>query len=398
MPNRGAISGTGTRVTSSAALAVVVGLCACTSPDTGPTSVTTATTAITPAVCPADDTASRNLGAGIWKAVSEEFANSTTDRFRDVRAVLVSVCGQPVVQQFLGSTAQDYHVVASVTKSVVSTLVGIAQAEGAIRSLDQNLDELLPQRRRDMTPAVAAVTLRQLLTMSAGLDADHLDNSASEWELSRDFVGAILREGMQGPLGHFAYSSASSHVIAAILVQATGRPVLDYARVKLFDPLGIPSQPAAQPVLEPQSMTGYDSAGFTWPVDHQGVNIGGGWLKLTPGDMLKIGQLYLDEGRYQGRQVVPAQWVHDATTQQVETDNGFAGPGYGFHWWVTTAGADAAYAAIGFGGQVVEVVPARQLVAVFSTELLATTQFVRVDGKAFEDLVSYVVIPRLAVR
>jgi CubicO group peptidase (beta-lactamase class C family) len=385
----------GARLTWAAALSVVVGLSACSSAPNEPT-VTPAPTAAAAAVCPADDAALADLGATVWSGIKDTFAASDTNQFQDVRAVLVSVCGRPVVAQYLGgSTVASYHTVASVTKSVTSTLVGIALADGSLRSLDQTLADLLPQRRDAMSPAVAAVTLRQLLTMSAGLEADGPNSTVGGWIASKDFVDGILRAGVTGTSGEFAYSSATSHLLAAILVQATGRPVLEYAREKLFAPLGITSQPAEQPLLEEASMGGYDTSGFSWPVDHQGVNFGGGWLRLTPGDMLKLGQLFLDEGRYQGTQVVPAQWVRDATSKQVSTGSGFGGDGYGYQWWVTTAGGEPAYAAVGYGGQLVEVVPSKRLVAVFVTEVLTTTPYARVDGKAYEDIVSYQVLPRL---
>jgi CubicO group peptidase (beta-lactamase class C family) len=384
-----------------AALSVVVGLSACSAAPTEPTPTTTPTTAPTtaaaPAVCSAGDAALADMGAGMWSGIKDTFAASDTKQFQDVRAVLVSVCGRPVVAQYLGgSTAASYHTVASVTKSVTSTLVGIALADGSLRSLDQTLADLLPQRRAAMSPAVAAVTLRQLLTMSAGLDADGPNSTVGGWGASKDFVDGILRTGVTGQSGSFAYSSGTSHVIAAILVQATGRPVLEYAREKLFDPLGIATRPADQPVMEEQSLGGYDTSGFSWPVDHQGVNFGGGWLRLTPADLLKLGQLFLDEGRYDGKQVVPAQWVRDATTRQVATGSGgFGGDGYGYQWWVTSARDEPAYAAIGYGGQLVEVVPSKRLVAVFVTEVLTTTAYEQVDGRAYETIVSSVVMPRL---
>ena len=317
MAARRTASGTGTRLSWAAALSVVVGLSACSSAPTEPTPTQATTTAAAPAACSASDSALADLGARIWTGIKDTFAASDANQFQDVRAVLVSVCGRPVVAQYLGgSTASTYHAVSSVTKSVTSTLVGIALADGSLKSLDQTLADLLPQRRDAMSPAVAALTLRQLLTMSAGLDADGPNSAVGGWAASKDFVDGILRTGVTGTPGTFAYSTGTSHVLAAILVQATGRPVLEYAREKLFDPLAIATRPADQPVLEEQSLGGYDTSGFSWPVDHQGVNFGGGWLRLTPADLLKLGQLFLDEGRYDGKQVVPAAvgaGCHDTT-------------------------------------------------------------------------------------
>jgi CubicO group peptidase (beta-lactamase class C family) len=330
----------------------------------------------------------------MWASVKSEMAGSYTDQFGDLRAVLVSVCGKPALQHYEKSTAASFHNVASVTKSVLATLVGIAVADGSLHGVHQNLAELLPERRKDMTSEVAAITVRQLLTMTAGLDADLPDASVGPWINSSDFVGAILREGIQQPKGQFHYSSASSHLLAAILVRATGQPLLDYARAKLFDPLAIVTRPAAQPLLVPASASAYDKAGFAWPVDHQGVNSGGGYLRLTPPDMLKLGQLYLDDGRVGGRQIVPAQWVHEATTAHVSTRSGYGGDGYGYQWWVTKAGPDDAYAAVGYAGQLIEVVPARELVVVFATEWLAAgNQVVRADSRAYQSMVARLIAP-----
>ena len=350
---------------------------------------------IDPSLCQQDAPALTAVGAKISSAITAEFASSYTDQFQDFRALLVSVCGKPVLQRYDKTTAKASHHVASVTKSVVSTLVGIAIAGGLIKDVNQTLSQLLPEHAADMAPAVASITLRQLLTMSAGLDVDGPNSSLGPWVESTNWVREILRGGSKGR-GEFGYSSATSHVIAAILVHATGRPLLDYARERLFDPLGIETRPAAQPLPVPASAAEYDKAGFAWGVDHQGVNFGGGLLKLRPADMLKLGQLYLDGGKVDGRQIVPAQWVHDATSAQVTTNSGFGGADYGYQWWVTTAGADPAFSAVGFGGQLIEVVPRRRLVVVFSTELTSDpNQVVRADARAYEEMVGRLIAPRI---
>ena len=92
---------------------------------------------------------------------------------------------------------------------------------------------------------------------------------------------------------------------------------------------------------------------------------------------------------------MPAQWVRDATAQQVATGGGFGGEGYGYQWWVTSARDEPAYAAVGYGGQLVEVVPSKRLVAVFVTEVLSTTPYEKVQARAYQDILSYVVVPKL---
>jgi CubicO group peptidase (beta-lactamase class C family) len=346
--------------------------------------------------CPANDAARRAVGARVSAALAKQFELVNSYSLRELRAVLVDVCGVPVHEEYRSSTADEPHNVASVTKSFIGTLVGTALAEGSLGSLDQTVADLLPEHRTVMSPATASITLRQLLTMTAGLDADLPDGSTGAWISGEHFVEDILRQGIVGTPGTFAYSSASSHLLAAILARATRRSVLDYATEKLFDPLGIDTTGAAQPVLVEASAPAYDKAAFAWPVDPQGINFGAGWLKLRPRDLAKLGQLYLDHGIWQGKHIVPASWVRDATSAQVAAPDGFGGEHYGYQWWVTTAGDRPAYAAIGFGGQLIEVVPDKALVAVFATYL--DTLGITPPGPSadlYEVLVSRVIVPAL---
>jgi CubicO group peptidase (beta-lactamase class C family) len=162
--------------------------------------------------------------------------------------------------------------------------------------------------------------------------------------------------------------------VSAVLVEATGMPVLEYARQKLFEPLGIPSEPAFEPAVDFTDEAAasalyeeYWDAGFAWPVDPQGVHEGACCLKLRTQDLAAIGQLYLDEGEWDGEQVVPEEWVEQATTSHVDI-NGAGTVGYGYLWWVTDVADDPGFMAYGFGGQAIHVVPARDLVVAISTE------------------------------
>jgi CubicO group peptidase (beta-lactamase class C family) len=308
--------------------------------------------------------------------------------FRPIRAVIIEVDGVTVLEHYYRGSSSDTSNVFSVTKSFVGTLIGIALADGSLRSVDQTLDELLPAYAAEMEPEEAAITLRQLLTMTAGLP-EELGRDLPGWMLTDDWVRSILAEPLDRLPGEtFAYSNASSHLLSAILTEATGMSVLDYARARLFDPLGITSRPAPDLLftVEENALV-YEQADFAWPHDPQGVSTGFSFLKLTANDMAAFGRLYLDDGRWNGQQVVPMAWVDAATTEQVQVDN--ATEGYGYQWWVTTAGGHAAYAAEGYGGQLIEVVPDLRLVAVFSTELTETDA--AVDEHAYISILSQII-------
>jgi len=119
-------------------------------------------------------------------------------------------------------------------------------------------------------------------------------------------------------------------------------------------------------VPDPADVATYNEAGFAWPVDPQGHHEGAGALKLRPQDLAALGLLYLDGGRWEGVQMVPESWIEEATSAHVEqTGLGF---GYGYMWLTTEADGDPAYFARGYGGQLIEVVPDRDLVVVVATE------------------------------
>ena len=311
----------------------------------------------------------------VTSSTNAYLSNILSPAISNVRAVLVDVDQKPLVQLYRSSTPTQAHDLHSVTKSVIATLIGIALSEGRLRSLDDTMAKMLPQHAAEMDSTVGAITLRQLLTMTAGLPPDQANGEPPDSLSGADWVSNILRAGTAAPPGNaFAYSSAGSHLLSAILTQATGMSALDYAQPRLFDPLGIDTRNAVQPRVKDRSspIPAYDKAGFGWLRDPTGVQLGFATLKMTPRDMAKLGQLYLDDGRWKGRQIVPAQWVKASTTAQVTTqsDPGALAESYGYQWWVTQERGHPAYAALGFGGQVVEVVPDLRLVVVVATEAI----------------------------
>lgn len=305
----------------------------------------------------------RSVGEALGARI-EDYFGRVPALDRDVRAVLVTVDDETVLETYRQTTADEHRHVASVTKTVLGTLVGIAIGEGLLE-VDAPLSDLLPQHAPSMSPDVAATTVRDLLTMTSPFRS----TAFTPWEpQGPDWVADAISTADRAP-GRFAYSDPGTHVLAAVLAQATGTSVLEYGRRRLFEPLGIDTSPAAEMVALPENVPAYEDAGFAWPVDPTGQHVGFSLLKLRPDDMLRIGTVYLHDGRWEGRQVVPAEWVRDATTQQVPVGGSGAGDGYGYLWWVeeTASGYDT-HLAWGYGGQLIHVVPELGLVTVVSTE------------------------------
>lgn len=291
-----------------------------------------------------------------------------------VRAVLVLHDGAPLVERYHLTDADEWWDTRSVTKSVMSTLIGIAIGDGLIDGVDATLGELLPDRREEMTDEVAALTLHQVLTHTAGFGEE--GSAADEYWWTEDWVGSILatRAEADGSVGTFAYSNAGAHLMSAVLVEATGVPVLEYAREELFDPLGIPTEPVYEPTVDPadpdsidEAYADYVEADFAWGVDPQGLHEGSCCSKLRPQDLARLGQLYLDGGRWDGEQVVPETWVGEATRRHVDVPVAGEG-GYGYMWWIGELDGHEVFAAYGRGGQAIIVVPGLELVTAVATD------------------------------
>ena len=283
-----------------------------------------------------------------------------------VRAVIAAVDGRTVLEHYVGATPTRTRNAFSVTKSFVSALVGIALADGKLRSVDQTMGETFASRKvpRDM----ARVTLRQLLIMTSGLPST-LGVDVNVSKIPSDWVSYALHRPLDTSDPGFAYTDVGAFLIGAAVETATGTSLLDYARPRLFDPMGIPTRPASEPVFLPENQAAYDGADFAWPTDPHHVHLGHAGLKATPADLLKFGRLYLDGGRWDGRQLVPEAWVRSSTTAHTSTVELEFGGGYGYEWWITTVAGDLSFSAVGYGGQLVSVVPRRRLVVVVSSDV-----------------------------
>ena len=245
------------------------------------------------------------------------------------------------------SSAYAFH---SASKSMTSALFGIAMEEGYIGSVDDLLSDYLPQVLQLEDTRKHSLTLRHLLTHTSGLEWYEWGGSYSNWEefrSSENWVDYILgRRLVYDPGSVFNYSTGNTHLLAAALEKATGKGLFDYAKEKLFDPMGM------------------DSA--SWGTDPQGIADGGNGVVLSARDAAKFGQLFLDGGVWNGEQLVPADWVAESTAAK----NNGAGDGtgqYGYQWWTRQFNGYDTYYAFGAWGQYIFVVPELELVTVIAS-------------------------------
>jgi CubicO group peptidase (beta-lactamase class C family) len=317
---------------------------------------------------------------GMDPAVLDDLDTKVPAYHAQVRSLLVVRHGYLVYERYWqGMTAADGANTYSVTKSVVSALVGIALGEGKLTGLDQTVGELLARHLPpNADPRLGRVTLEQLLTMTSGLAGDDPSlggdpNVSQRQGASRDWVGHILgRRLATDPGSSFAYSSATSQLLSAVVADASGVSTLAFARARLFGPLGIASAKAPEPVFvahpSPAMLEAYERAPVAWPTDPQGYQLGFSGLKLPSRDLAKLGYLYLNGGRWGTTQVIPAGYVAASTRPHSTPPPGFPAESYGYQWWVTSQAQHPSFLAVGFGGQRIRVVPDLDLVVVITAD------------------------------
>ncbi|MBL8708815.1 MAG: serine hydrolase, partial [Rhodospirillaceae bacterium] len=231
--------------------------------------------------------------------------------------------------------------------SLVSALVGRAIGDGVLPGVNAPILPLLSKRApANLDPGVARITLEHLLTMTAGLERTSGPNYG-RWVQSGDWVAHVLSRPMvEAPGGAMLYSTGSSHLLSAILTDATGRSTLDLARAWLGQPLGIEIPP--------------------WERDPQGIYLGGNNMLLSPESLLRFGEMYRRGGVHDGKQVIPGAWA--AESWRLRTTSRFTGHGYGYGWFIFALGGYPVYYAWGYGGQMLYVVPDLRLTVVITSD------------------------------
>lgn len=266
-----------------------------------------------------------------------------------IHSLLIVRNGHVVLDAYFFPYAKgERHDVASVTKSVTATLIGLAIGRGDIKNVDQPALSFFPGRTPGDKPELRnKITLEHLLTMTSGLDCDGSQAEASLRSMmnSADWIQFALDLPMAYPPGtHFAYCSPGMHLLSGVLSRTASASAFDFARSELFAPLGIRD--------------------VAWKADAQGVSDGWGDLQLLPEDMARLGYFWLSRGQWGSRRIVPDWYVRSATRTQVRVPADGSGYGYGF--WVRSGGPDGRYEALGRGGQRITVLPDKQMVVVIT--------------------------------
>ncbi|NLF75476.1 MAG: serine hydrolase [Chloroflexi bacterium] len=269
-----------------------------------------------------------------------------------IHSVLVVRHGAVVLDASVPPYSPDQpHYLASVTKVLTSTLLGMAIERGYVQGVDQSIwDFFSKEETANMDARKEAITIKHLLTQTSGFDFGF----GGDWllfsvltEADQSWVQFLLdRQMATEPGTTFNYMDGNPLLVSAIIGQTTGMPADEFARQNLFDPLGVGE--------------------VLWLRDPQGVSQGGDRCFIGPYDMAKLGYLYLRNGEWDGEQIIPAPWVEEATASYI-TPHYLEG--YGYYWYSGSFGGPRGYAALGAGGQEIWVIPDLDLVVVLTGDL-----------------------------
>jgi CubicO group peptidase (beta-lactamase class C family) len=293
---------------------------------------------------------------GMDSALLDRITRYVKDSGVEVDSVIVVRHGYIVYEKYFRAPwdKDRIHNIYSCTKSVMGSLVGIAIQQGKIKSLHDKLLDYFPNRTiQNLDERKKSITLRNLMMMKAGFDwaewtYPYTDprNPIAQAHRSNDFIQFVLDRPMAAQPGAiWAYNGGCSQILSAIVTNMTGMSTLEFARESLFALMGITN--------------------LNWRRDQKGIYDGGGGLSMTPRDMAKYGYLILNRGSWEGKQIIPSDFV----AESIKTQTTFSGnSGYGYqNWW--TIPTDGYYYSAGIRGQRIYVMAKQDMVVVTTASL-----------------------------
>jgi CubicO group peptidase (beta-lactamase class C family) len=280
---------------------------------------------------------------GMSSAAILSFVEAAEKDIDALHSLMVVRHGQVVAEGWWGPyRREDPHVLFSLTKSFTSTAVGLAIAEGKLTLDDPVLSFFPEDAPAAPSDNLKGMRVRDLLAMSTGHHADAIERfpyTSADVSQTRTFLSLPVSHK---PGTHFVYNTPASHMLSEIVQKATGTPLVEYLRPRLFEPLGM---------VNPK-----------WEATPRGVSLGGYGLSATTEDIARFGQLYLRKGEWAGKRILPAEWVAAATTRQASNGSNPASDwdqGYGYQFWRSRHGL---YRGDGAFGQYCLVMPEQDAV------------------------------------
>lgn len=282
--------------------------------------------------------------------------------YNNVAGIVVMKDGNLIYENYFnGYGKEDTLHVASVTKSVLSALIGIAIDKGFIESVNQKVLNFFPEYGNTFADRKKQeVTIKHLLTMTAPYT--YKQEPFKELCGSSDWAKyALDLLGGKDECGTFKYSTAGAHLLSVILTKATGKTAREFANEYLFAPIGMKQLPDYEMTAE-NSMNFFVGRNvFGWVSDPKGYSTGGFGVTLSAGDMARFGQLYLNYGKWNGKQIISREWIEESLQDNSNH--------YGYLWWLFNED-EFKYCAMGDGGNVICCLPERKMVIAIASEFM----------------------------
>lgn len=307
-----------------------------------------------------------------WQAVDPGTLRMDSEKLSELETIIKSeysnINGIVVVRNryiafekyYNGYGPDDTHHVASVTKSIISALIGIAIDEKYIKNVDQKVLDFFPEYVTAAERKKREITIRHLLTMTAPYPFEDWYEPLDKMCIQSDWVKYTLDMlGQKGSIGIFKYSTAGVHLLSTIITRSTGRIAREFANERLFKPIGMKEIPDYK--MESfgfEDLFGKNVKG--WVNDPDGNSTGGWGLTLSPRDMARLGCLYLNRGIWDNKQIISKTWIDESTA--MNTNN------YGYLWWLRDVDGVFAYLAMGDGGNIICCIPEKDLVVAITSE------------------------------
>jgi CubicO group peptidase (beta-lactamase class C family) len=302
--------------------------------------------------------------------------STVKSEYSNINGIIVVRNGYIAYERYYnGYGPDDTHHLSSVTKSVISALIGIAIDTGYIKNVDQKVLDFFPEYHSDAGAGAHdnqkwAITIRHLLTMTAPYPFEDWHEPLDKMCMQPDWVKYTLDMlGQKGNIGTFKYSSAGAHLLSAIITRSTGKSAREFAGERLFKPIGM----KVIPDHEMKSFGFEDLFGKNvkgWVKDPNDNSTGGWGLTLTPRDMARFGFLYLNRGVWDNKQVISRDWVDESTSSHSETWINESIAKYGYLWWLCEEDSSLAYLALGDGGNVICCIPEKDIVVAIASEFI----------------------------
>jgi CubicO group peptidase (beta-lactamase class C family) len=278
-------------------------------------------------------------------------------RLDSIYSLLIVKNGYLIAEKYFNDGSIDLKSnLQSASKSYTSAIVGLAVDQGCLTSLDQSLLEFFPEYADQIQdPRKQAITIRHLLQMRSGYPWEESHPDLWAGLLSGDFLSMMVHYPLvSDPGAEFHYSNVSTYYLGAIVARACDEDLREFAEEQLFAPVGM-------------------ELGEWWPTEVNPYPMGQCCIHVTARDAARFGQLYLDEGVHNGRQIIPADWVHDSLQSYSEGEqlkftprvgSNFDRTGYGYQWWELQSGEHEYHAALGHGGQTIALLHDHNMVVV----------------------------------